>query len=273
MKRKWTTVFAAAFMSLVMLAGCGSASDPGSGSSADQTTDSHTIVIADTQGPTSLDLAQSWDSWYTSRWGITETLYKLDENLKPYPFLAKSCEMQDDTTWVITLRDDVTFQNGRKMTAESVKKCWERTAGINARFQEVLYIDSMEADGQTLTVKTSKPVPAFLNSLCEPLTGIIDVEDGQDPAVSPVGTGPFRAVSYDVNARCTVEKYEDYWGGEPKADGAVINIIADTSTLAMAQQNGETDISVSMPGTSLELFSDTSKYLADGVAGSRGGIL
>lgn len=136
--------------------------------------------------------------------------------------------MLDDTTWVITLRDDVTFHNGEKMTAESVKQCWERTAEINARFHEVLYIESMEADGQVLTVKTSKPVPAFLNGLCEPLTGIIDVNAQQDPAVQPVGTGPFQAVSFDVNSRCVVEKYENYWGGEPKADGAVINIIGDT---------------------------------------------
>lgn len=267
MKKKWLYSIAAVVMGAMLLTGCG-----GADRSA-RTEDENRIVIADTQGPTSLDPAQSWDSWYTSRWGITETLYKLDENLKPYPFLAKSCEMEDDTTWVITLRDDVTFQNGEKMTAESVKKCWERTAGINARFQEVLYIDSMEADGQILTVKTSKPVPAFLNSLCEPLTGIIDVDDGQDPAKQPMGTGPFRAVSYEVNSKCVVEKYEDYWGGEPKADGAVINIIGDTSTLSMAQQNGETDISVSMPGTSLELFEDTSRYNADGVAGSRGEII
>lgn len=71
-----------------------------------------TVIIADTQCPTSLDLAQSWDSWYTSRWGITETLYKLDENLEPQPFLAQSCEMIDEDTWVINLRDDVTFHNG-----------------------------------------------------------------------------------------------------------------------------------------------------------------
>lgn len=154
-----------------------------------------------------------------------------------------------------------------------MKKCWERTAGINARFNEVLYIDKMTADGQTLTVTTTKKVPAFLNGLCEPLTGIIDVSAKEDLAVSPVGTGPFKAVSYDVKSKCVVEKYADYWGGEPKADGAQINIIGDTSTLAMAQQNGESDVSVSMPGSSMELFSDKSKYKVDGVPGSRGQII
>ena len=112
-----------------------------------------------------------------------------------------------------------------------------------------------------------------MNRLCEPLTGIIDVSAKEDLAVSPVGTGPFKAVSYDVKSKCVVEKYADYWGGEPKADGAQINIIGDTSTLAMAQQNGESDVSVSMPGSSMELFSDKSKYKVDGVPGSRGQII
>ena len=271
MKRRWLGVLMAAVMCAALTAGCGAAGgQKGSGDSAEG---GNIIVIADTQAPTSLDPAQSWDSWYTSRWGITETLYMLDEDLEPYPFLAKSCEMKDATTWVITLRDDVTFQNGKKMTAESVKACWERTAQINARFDEVLYIDSLTADGQVLTVTTKKPVPAFLNGLCEPLTGIIDVDSGEDPATSPVGTGPFRAVSYQVKSRCVVEKYADYWGGEPKADGAMIQIIGDTSTLAMAQQNGESDVSVSMPGSSLELFADNDAFVVDGVAGSRGQVI
>ncbi len=279
MKRKWMAMFLAMMLGAAALTGCGNGSgedSQGQGKSESEQSDQENeniVVVADTQAPTSLDLAQSWDSWYTSRWGITETLYMLDENLEPYPWLAESCEMKDDTTWEITLRDDVTFQNGKKMTAESVKACWERTAGINARFNEVLYIDTMTADGQKLTVTTTKAVPAFLNGLCEPLTGIIDVNDGGDPAAMPIGTGPFQAVSYEVKSECVVEKYADYWGGEPKADGAVIHIIGDTSTLTMAQQNGESDISVSMPGASMELFTDNSQYNVDGVAGSRGQVI
>ena len=40
------------------------------------------------------------------------------------------CEAVDDTTWKITLRDDVTFQNGKKMTAQSVIDSWNRTMEI-----------------------------------------------------------------------------------------------------------------------------------------------
>lgn len=280
MKKRAAVILTAAIFCMSLLAGCAGNRENEKGTQETTTEDREStsgnenmIIVADTQSPTSLDLAQSWDSWYTMRWGITETLYKLDENLEPYPFLAESCEMIDETTWRITLRNDVTFQNGNKLTADSLKACWERTAGINARFNEILYIDSMEAEGQILTVKTTKAVPAFLNGLCEPLTAVMDVSTDADPASEPIGTGPFKAVSYEVKSKCVVEKYAEYWGGEPKADGAVINIIGDTSTLSMAQQNGESDVSVSMPGSSLELFSDTAKYQVDGVPGSRGQIV
>ncbi len=263
-------------LSITVFTGCKSTAfvekAPLSGS--EQTTATQNIAyFADTQCPSSLDPAESWNSWYTSRWGITETLYKLDENLKPQPFLAASCERKDADTWVITLREDVTFQNGKKMTAESVKACWERTMEMNSRFNELLYIDKILADGQALTVTTNKPVPAFYNSLCEPLTGIIDVTGADDIKVNPVGTGPFKPVSYEVKTRAEVTGYDGYWGGKPKLDGAVINIISDTGTLAMAQQNGESDLSVSMPAASLELFSDTAKYKIDGVSGSRGQVI
>lgn len=272
MKRKFLSFAVCAAVCLTLFSGCGQKQSPSATgkSSAPAPT---TAVFSDTQCPTSLDLAQSWDSWYTARWGITETLFKLDDTLTPQPFLAESCTMTDSTTWVIKLRSDVTFQNGNKMTADSVLQCWKRTSGINARFNELLKIASMTADGQTLTVKTTTPVPAFKNGLCEPLTGIIDVTASGDPAKAPVGTGPFIPVSYEVKTKAVVKRYDGYWGGKPKLEGATINIIGDTNTLSMAQQNGESDLSVSMPAASLSLFSDTSKYNVDGVSGSRGQVI
>ena len=264
MRKKVLKVLAAVLTASVVL---------GTGVTAASAEGKTTAVFADTQCPTSLSPADSWNSWYTSRYGITETLFKLNENLEAQPFLAESCEMLDDTTWKITLRDDVTFHNGKKMTAESVKACWEYTGGINARLNELLFIDTMEAEGQILTVKTTEPVPAFINGLTEPLSCIIDVSDPESIAETPIGTGPFKAVSYDVKKQAVVERYNEYWGGKPKLEGATFNIIADTNSLAMAQQTGESDLSVSIPGTSLELFSDESRYNVDGVPGSRGQVI
>lgn len=252
-----------------MLTGCGAKQE----AKSTDTKEKQTIVFADTQCPTNLDLAESWNSWYTSRYGITETLFKLDEQLEAQPWLAESCEKKDNLTWEITLKDDITFQNGKKMDAQAVLECWNRTMDINARFQELLFIDSMKADGNVLTVTTTQSVPAFVNSLTDPLTGIIDVSEEDTIAETPVGTGPYKAVSYEVKSEAVVERYEDYWNGMPKMEEAVFKIIADTNALTMAQQKEEVDISVTIPGSSLELFEDEEKYVVDGVAGARGQVI
>ena len=95
MKRRFAFLITAAFCA-AMLAGCGGNGSTGSDSAQQSQyagAEENIVVVADTQCPTSLDLAQSWDSWYTSRWGITETLFQLDDELTPQPFLAESCEM------------------------------------------------------------------------------------------------------------------------------------------------------------------------------------
>lgn len=269
MKKNISIVILAILTVCIALTGCQN-SNKSSGAAKENKT---TAVFADTQCPTNLDPAVSWNSWYTSRYGITETLYKLDDQLVAQPFLAKSCEMENSTVWKITLRDDVTFQNGKKLTADSVKKSWERTMKINARFNELLFISSLEADGQVLIVKTSTPVPAFLSSIAEPLTGVIDADSEKNAETDPVGTGPFIADGYVVKSKANVKRNDNYWGGKPALESVTFNIIASTNALSMAQQTGESDLSVSMPSTSLELFSDKTKYNVDGVAGSRGQVI
>lgn len=53
MKRKWIYSLAACFMSLIMLGGCAGVTDSGTQAGGEHTDDTNTVVIADTQGPTS----------------------------------------------------------------------------------------------------------------------------------------------------------------------------------------------------------------------------
>ena len=78
-------------------------------------------------GAESLDPANNWDGWIMSIYGISENLFRLDDNLAPQPWLVDSYENTDDTTWVFTLKDGITFSNGNAVTAEAVK-----TAGFDS---------------------------------------------------------------------------------------------------------------------------------------------
>lgn len=149
-------------------------------------------------GAESLDPAYNWDSWIMSIYGISENLFRLNSNFEPQPWLCESYENTDELTWVLTLRDDVTFSNGNKMTADSVKKCFERTKEQNVRFADTVAIESMEADGQTLTIKTSRPELTLLNDLCDPLMAVYDSESPIDEELGASCTGPFIATAFEA---------------------------------------------------------------------------
>lgn len=262
MRKRWMFLILCLVLCLVCLSACGRPNR-----------DPDHAVIADTQCPSNLDLAESWNGWFTSRWGITETLFKLDNQLNPEPCLATSIQNINPTTWELTLRSGVQFQNGKKLSAEAVKKCWKRTAKRNPRFQELLCLKQVTAKGNRLTLITTKPVPAMENQLCDPLTGIVDVDSGTDMTAHPVGTGPYIPETYVANTRMESRRFPHYWGGLPKFRSVTIEVLADSTTLSMAQQNQEIDLSLYIPAANLSLFSDRNKYIVDEAAGSRAEIL
>lgn len=62
----------------------------------------------------SLDPTNNYDGWLLSRIGVGETLLKLNEKYEVEPYLAKSYEQIDDTTWKLTLKILLLFQMVKK---------------------------------------------------------------------------------------------------------------------------------------------------------------
>lgn len=224
-------------------------------------------------GAESLDPAYNWDSWIMSIYGISENLFRLNSDYEPQPWLCESYENVDDLTWVLTLRDDVTFSNGNKMTADSVKKCFERTAEQNARFADTVSIDTLEADGQTLTIKTTIPEPTLLNDLCDPLMAVYDSESPIDEELGASCTGPFVATAFEAMTEVQMKKYKGYWGGEPKLDTVDLKIVDDQDALNMALQNGELDLVAQLPAAGTDLFKGDENFVMDSVTSTRTSFL
>ena len=224
-------------------------------------------------GAESLDPAYNWDSWIMSIYGISENLFRLNSDYEPQPWLCESYENVDDLTWVLTLRDDVTFSNGNKMTADSVKKCFERTAEQNARFADTVSIDTLEADGQTLTIKTTIPEPTLLNDLCDPIMAVYDSESPIDEELGASCTGPFVATAFEAMTEVKMKKYKGYWGGEPKLDTVDLKIVDDQDALNMALQNGELDLVAQLPAAGTDLFKGDENFVMDSVTSTRTSFL
>lgn len=216
-----------------------------------------------------MDPANGWDGWYMMYNGTTETLFKLDESITPKPYLAESCESTDNINWTIRLRDDVTFQNGEKMTGEAVRKCFERTYELSDRAKGQIPIDSIEADGQTLIIHLQKENVTLVNDLTDPLWSVYDSENSNFTD-TVYCTGPYIITEFEPYAETVVKKYDGYWGGEPKLDEAHLITISDTEALSMALQNGEIDMAVAMPTSAISTFEGNSDFVVDAVTTSRG---
>ncbi len=240
------------------LAGC-SASDSGASGSAAAKSDTMNVAWTSNAGDYNIDPTNNYMGWQGSYLGIYEQLYRIDGNFEPQPMLAQSAEMVNDTTWKITLRDNVTFQNGNKMDAAAVKASLERAISMNDRAKKSLDIASMTAEGNILTIVTNSTNYGFVNELCEPVTSIIDVNSGAGDNM-PVGTGPYKIDTFADNGDVQLSAYEGYWQGEPKIKKVNALYLTDDRSKVSALQNNEVCALMNVADDQLSVLNDTSKY-------------
>lgn len=255
------------FLSLLAmtLVGCGS----GNGTVKKAAAEPKKLVFGMNQATPSIDPANGYAGWYTVRYGVGETLFRLDQSMKPVAWLARSYELVDKNTWKIVLKDNITFQNGKPMTGDAVKASLERALKTNDRAPTTLRISNIAVNGQTLTITTSVPNPTLINGLCDPFACIIEVNAGPDFNTAVIGTGPYMIEKFVPKASSTVIKYSGYWNGSPKIDRVTINPITNGDTMTMALQSGEIDAAQGLPYTSHKLFANNPDYKISSTSTSR----
>ena len=201
-----------------------------------------------------MDVHESYQGWSAIRYGVGETLFKFNGAMQPEPWLAEKYEFLDDYTVKITLRDDVYFTNGNKMTGDAVKACLLDLLARHNRAKGDLAITGITAEGQTVTITSANKVPVLINYLCDPYGCIVDMSGGN---IS--GTGPYIVQSL-TQKEVVLLPDKNYWGGAPKLDKIIVSSITDGNTLALALQNGEIDAAQGLPYASLALFKDNPAY-------------
>ncbi len=225
-----------------------------------------TMIIGDTtfnpeNAEPDVNPHNDYAGWAVIRYGIGETLFRLSDEMELTPWLATEWENVNETTWKITLRDGVTFSSGRRLDAEAAKQCLEHLTENHDRAPGDLQLESIEADGQVLTLITKVPRPALLNYLCDPYACIIDVDAGFDGGIT-AGTGPYIAVDCVSGDHLTLVRNDNYWGGKPALDELTIRTISDGSTLAAALQAGDIDAAYGMAYDAYPLFQNENYHFS-----------
>ena len=179
---------------------------------------------------------------------VYDTLLTLDENGQISPGLAESWELENETSYLFHLRDNVTWQNGRKFEAEDVKANYERIldpeAGASRR-GDLLIIDEMEVvDPLTLRIKLSSPnggFPAFISDIYTAILPRELYEDG-NPKLEAIGTGPFRLASWNPDNEMVLERFDEYWGADlPYLNRIRFQVVPEESSIVAGLRGGTID--------------------------------
>jgi len=182
-----------------------------------------------------------------------EKLVELGPDLKPVPRLAEKWESDAQaTTWRFTLRD-ATFHDGNKLTGEDVLYSLARIADpkvpdrvAQASLATLDLRRSKAIDPRTVELTLSAANAEFPAQLAGIGTQI--VRNGFTDPTRPIGTGPFRFVSFDAGRSMVASRYDDYWDDPARIDELHI-LSADAEARANAVQGGQAEYANDMTAT------------------------
>lgn len=185
-----------------------------------------------------------------------ETLVGVDAAADVVPGLASSWDISaDGLTYTFTLRDGVTFHNGRALTSADVKFNYERilnpdTAAVSAGVLAVIAsIDT--PDDSTVAITLTAPSGPFLSDLAQQGRVAIVAPESYDAdnilTATPAGTGPYMFDSFTVNDRLVMSRNPDYWAGAPNIESIEVRIIPDDNARLAALESGEIDLAWAIP--------------------------
>ncbi len=210
------------------------------------------------------DLDDSLDPHIAVAAGTKEIMFNVFEGLvKPtpegdlIPAVAESYEISEDqTTYTFTLREDVRFHNGDPVEMRDVVYSIERCAGTlggEPLVPALSAVQSMNADGDTLTITLEQPNSEFLSYL----TLAILPEDYGQQDTTPVGTGPFQFVSRAAQDNIILERFADYWGEPAYLDRVTFKIIENADSIMMSLQSGAVDLFAHLTTTQAAQLGDS----------------
>ena len=246
-----------------------------------------TLVIAQGGDPGALNPAVTTSG---NTHPVTDQIFNglvgLDEQLNPVPELAESWQIEDDgRTYRFTLRPGVTWHDGKPFTSADVKFTFEQALlKYHSRTRaalEGLLLTVETPDAHTAVFRLKRPYSPLLQRLDVVEASIIpqhqyaghDLLSGE-PTRRPIGTGPFRFVSYSPGNTVVLERNPSYFRtGLPGVDRLVFRIFPNPSMSVAALENGEVDYVGAIPGADAERLRATPGIaVVAGTGGSGGSI-
>ncbi len=211
--------------------------------------DPNTLVFLIESSPDNLDPRISTDGQSERIDALLfDGLVARDKNFNFVPALASSWERPDPLTLVFHLRSGVRFHDGRPLTARDV--AWTidsiRTSAVPSQKSSAYSsISSVAAtDPTTVVFHLKRPDNFLLNNLSTGAMGIVPEGSGKDFWRHPIGTGPFRFVSQQIDQDVAIERNPSSWSQVPKIERVRFSIVPDAITESLELEKGSGDVAV-----------------------------
>lgn len=225
------------------------------------TRDPNTLVAALEGDPGHLNPAITTNGGIHTASGLLyDGLLALDSTLAPIPALAERWEVLDNgARYRFHLRQGVRWHDGQPFTARDVKFSFDSLLlRFHARTRAsmspaLLSVDAV--DDSTVEFRFRRPYAPLLQQLDVVEAPILPEHlfAGSDPLrnaanTNPVGTGPYRFVSYNTNSEIRYTANTEYFAGVPAIRDVILRVIPDAGTRVIALEAGEVDWLYSVPG-------------------------
>ncbi|PTI67880.1 nickel ABC transporter substrate-binding protein [Staphylococcus shinii] len=243
-------------ISAVVLAGCSGSGNESKGKTLDVELPLKTTSIApyETDVPVKI--------------GAAEALFKADADGKVEKLLVDSYDQKSPTQLDIKLKDDIKFQNGKKVTGEAVKSSLEKSIKKSDLVKGSLPIKDINVDGQNITITTKEAYPELVSELASPFSAIYDTE-ADDINKTPVGTGPYQIKNYKQSQNIKLDRFDDYWQGKPKLDHVNVTYQEDGNARTSDLASGKADVITDVPVEKEKELKNGDKTTTSAVSGFR----
>ena len=195
----------------------------------------------------------------TMMYAFYEPLWNFTADGERYFVLAEDWEMVDDTHYILTMRDDVTFSNGNPMTASDVLFSMQLCAE-DPRF----YLNVKAVDMERTQVTGDYTLDVYytdFNSTQDVSFSSLFVLDEESYdleylANHTIGTGPYVCTEYVNNSHVTAVARDDYWGDQPQIQQINFKVINEPSQYINELETGGLDIASSIPFAEMDYVSE-----------------
>lgn len=178
--------------------------------------------------------------------------------------IATNIEVSEDgLTWEITIRDDVYFTNGEKLTAYDVAFTYNTVKEESSVTDFTMFDEAVAQDDTTVIFYMNTAYSIFSYTMAN--IGIVPMDYySSDYGQNPIGSGPYMLVQWDKGQQIILQANPDYYGDAPLIETVVILFMEEDAAYAAAKA-GEVDVAYTSVMYSEQAIDDYSLFSVETV--------